>query len=132
MTVLVQPGFHHYQFRIRADQHEWLADLDRTVGGDDTGPNPHHLLESALAVCTAQTLTMYAERKQWPLQGLHVQVASETVDGKTQLQRRIELIGDLDDSQREKLLQIADRCPIHRVLTGPIAVHSELSSSPLT
>ncbi len=129
MTVRVEPGYHHYQFRVSAGQHTLIADVGRELQGDDSGPDPHQLIEAALAVCTAQTVTMYAERKQWPLQGVHVAVSVESAAAGSHFQRRIELHGELTTEQRQRLLEIANKCPIHRLLTGPIAVHSELTSA---
>lgn len=126
MSVTVQPAYHRYQFRVLAGQHELIADLARDVQGDDTGPDPHQLIEAALAVCTAQTVTMYAQRKAWPLREIHVRVGVESREGSSHFLREIDLIGELAEEQRQRLLDIANKCPIHRILTGPIVVQSEL------
>ncbi len=129
MTVRVEPGYHHYQFRVHAGRHTLIADVGHELQGDDSGPDPHQLIEAALAVCTAQTLAMYAERKQWPLQGVHVAVQVDSTAGGNRFQRRIELNGELSDEQRQRLLEIANKCPIHRILTGAITVQSDLVAS---
>ena len=112
--------------------HRWLADEPEDLGGANAGPNPDHLLLSALGTCTAVTLTMYARRKQWPLAGVKVELAFNP-DGKpeagTDISRKVELQGELDDSQRERLLQIANACPIHKALVGEVRIATTLADA---
>jgi putative redox protein len=107
-------------------RHTWTADEPIDDGGTDTGPSPTELLESSLAACTAATLRMYADRKQWPLASANVAVHAELRDGVTHLQRTLTLTGDLTQEQRERLLQIARQCPVSKMLTGEIRIESAL------
>ena len=128
MTVTVRKASdgklkQHLQF----NQHHWFSDVSTELGGDDAGPDPHALLGAALGSCTALTLHMYAKRKNWPLQDVQVQMDEQSADGTTTLVRRITLIGDLDHAQREQLLAIANKCPIHRILSGKILIDTALT-----
>lgn len=107
---------------ITVDGHRLRADEDADQGGDNTGPAPHELLLAALGACTAMTLKMYAERKGWPLANAHVTLNGEHVDGRFVISRRIALAGELDAGQRQRLIEIAGRCPVHRTLAGEIAI----------
>lgn len=120
-----------YTVRLGDDRgHQWLADEPAEQGGANAGPDPHRLLLSALGACTAITLKMYAERKGWPLDGVEVALDfnpdGKPEDGSNQIRRRIAVHGKLDEQQRERLLQIANACPIHKVLSGEIRIDSAL------
>jgi len=111
---------------VEIDGHMILADGSLAENGDDLGPNPHALLDAALGACTALTLKLYAERKGWPLENADVTIRHEETPGVYNLHREITLRGDLSDEQRERLLEIANKCPIHRVLSGEINIDSKL------
>lgn len=103
-----------------------VSDEPTEVGGDDSGLAPHELLDAALGSCTALTITLVARRKQMPLTDVHVEVSHETVEGVYRMHRRIELIGNLTDEQKIYLLGIANKCPVHRTLSGKIEIESAL------
>ena len=123
-----------YTTEILARHHSFLADEPEQVGGADLGPTPYELLSSSLGACTAMTLQMYARRKKWDLKNVmihlehfkeHAADCDDCENPKSRIdhfQKTIELEGDLDDKQRERLLEIADRCPVHRTLTGDIMI----------
>lgn len=108
--------------------HAWNADEPAEVGGGNTAPTPERLILASLGACTAITLKMVADRRKLPLTG--VQVELQLNPGKPEagndIVRRIVLQGDLDDEQRAQLLKAANACPMHKLLTGEIRVHTEL------
>ena len=110
-------------------EHEWLADEPLEFGGGNAGPSPERLLLSSLGACTAITLQMYAARKQWPLQSIEVELqfnpAGRPASGND-ITRKIVLKGELDSEQRERLLQIANACPIHKVLSGEVRIDTTI------
>lgn len=132
--VSVALGRDHYRCEVRARSHELIADEPKAVGGSDQGPTPYEYLGAALGSCTAITLRMYADRKGWPLEAVEVSVSHEKVHardcdceteatGRIDLMRRdIALLGELNGEQRVRLMEIADRCPVHRTLLGDIVV----------
>jgi putative redox protein len=107
--------------------HRWSADVAPAQGGDDAGPDPHELLEAALGACTALTVTMVARRRQMPLEDVIVQVSREEADGVCRLTRQVELVGALDEAQREYLLGIAKQCPVHKTLMGRFEIDTSLA-----
>ncbi|WP_250434463.1 MULTISPECIES: OsmC family protein [unclassified Caballeronia] len=126
-SVTASIGNIDYQVRLGDGTHSWVADEPAGIGGGDTGPEPASLLLASLGACTSITLKMYAKRKEWPLEGVHVELSmTSTADG-TNIDRRIALTGALSDDQRERLLQIANACPMHKVLSGAIHIESGLA-----
>jgi len=133
-----------YRTEILAGTHRLVADEPLSAGGTDSGPDPYGLLLAGLGACTSITLRMYADHKQWPLQSIDVHLnhrkihakdckGCESDSGKVDLiEREIELIGPLDASQRQRLLEIADKCPVHRTLTSEIVVKTHLRDADIT
>jgi len=117
-----------YQVTHRNDRFDWLADEPTEEGGGDTGPAPFELLLSSLGACTSITLKMYAARKGWALTEVDVSLTLASDDIGSTIERRITLHGELDDAQRARLLQIANACPVHKLLNRPIKVDSSLAA----
>lgn len=115
-----------HQQTIEVGPHTFVGDEPTESGGDDAGPAPHELLAVALGCCTSMTVKMYADRKGWPLERVHVEVAQEKVGEARVFRRAITLEGALDGDQRAKLLEIAGKCPVHKTLTGEIRIESAL------
>lgn len=105
-----------------------ISDVPAAHGGEDAGPEPHDLLDAALGACTAITVTMVAQRKQWPLEDVRVKITREEANGLYKLHRKVELVGALDATQRDYLLGIANKCPIHKALNGRFEVTTELAT----
>jgi putative redox protein len=106
--------------------HVLIADTSADNGGDDLGPDPHELLDAALASCTALTLTLYARRKGMNLIDIEVEVDHVENDGVYRMRRELRLVGELSADERLKLLEIANRCPLHRTLSGRFEITSRL------
>jgi putative redox protein len=117
-----------FQIRLEDGTHTWLADEPASLGGGDTGPDPDSLLLSSLGACTNITLRMYAKRKGWPLEAIGVLLSMKTGAEGTTIDRQITLTGPLDDEQRERLLQIANACPVHKILSGTIRIDSRVDA----
>jgi putative redox protein len=127
-----------FRVAINADGHRLMGDEPEKYGGTDTGPSPYDLLSAALASCTVITLNMYARRKRLPLESVRVDVQHGKIHAEACLDcesekgkidrfvRTIHLRGDLTEAQRERMLEIADRCPVHRSLHGEIDIRSRL------
>lgn len=110
---------------LQFDTDRWQADLDRSAGGGEH-PSPHEILDSALAACTALTLELYVQRKQWPVRQVRVEVGHVQDGAVYRLDRRVTVDGDLTDEQRASLLRIAQACPVHKTLTGEIAIETRV------
>lgn len=131
-------GSGKYAQTICAGHHRLRSDEPLTYGGSDTGPSPYQLLLASLGACTSMTLRMYAEQKGWPLERVAVELrhekihaadceTCETKEGKVdRIERVIELVGPLDEAQRQRLLEIANKCPVHRTLHSEVIIPTRL------
>ena len=137
-TVSVEEAGGKFTQAIQTGAHTLLSDEPRDVGGDDRGPTPYDLLLASLGACTSMTLRMYATRKEWPLEHVKVTLRHEKIhcadcDSKTgmidNIEREIELVGDLSDDQRARLHEIADRCPVHRTLMSEKRIETTVVDS---
>jgi putative redox protein len=135
--VVVNAAASKYAQDISVGAHLLHADEPLESGGGDMGPTPYELLLAALGACTSMTLRMYAEQKQWPLQGVQVRLTHSrmhaedcsTCDTKQGMLNRVDaeilLVGDLSAEQRERLMEIAERCPVHRTLVSEIYIRTQ-------
>jgi putative redox protein len=136
--VVVHGSAKSFAQEIAVGGHRLVADEPVAAGGADTGPGPYDLLLAALGSCTSMTVALYARRKQWPLESVKVRLrhakvhATDCEDCETKvvmldrIERDIELEGPLDEEQRARLLEIANKCPVHRTLTSEIAIRTRL------
>jgi len=120
-------GEEDYVVSLHARKHEILADEPEEIGGTDQGPTPYELVLAGLGACTSITLKMYAQRKGWALEDIDVTLEMVVEKGETPLiTRRIKVKGDLTSDQCDRLLQIANSCPVHKLLANPIKLESAL------
>jgi putative redox protein len=126
--VVSQFGEGHLQQKLTAGDLQFLSDAYVTNGGDGSGPTPHEYLGAALAACTSMTLKMYAGRKLMNLVNAIVTVDIERIDDVEIFKREIELQGSLSAEEKERLLEIANKCPIHKALAGDIQIKTQLAN----
>jgi putative redox protein len=122
MDIKVVRGEGKLQHVVEVGPHKLIADAPSQYGGDDAGFTPHDLLASSLGACTALTLNMYAQRKGIDLQKVDVTVEHADKDGGYVFNRHLTFHGNLTDEQKTSLLGIADKCPIHKILSGKIEI----------
>ena len=116
----------HYQTIIKVDNHIVIADEPIAVGGQETGASPRGLLLASLGSCTAITLRMYIDRKMWAVDEITIGLELFGMPGETLIEQRLSFKGDLNNDQRKRLVQIANACPIHKILAGSIRIETEL------
>lgn len=117
-----------YTTTLKAGKFNLIADEPKEENGQDLGPKPTELLNAALASCTAITMKMYAERKGWDLREANVEVdfVRDVKNGKTTFTKKIELFGNLDEEQKNRIYEIGAKCPVHRIIQGAVEIESEL------
>jgi putative redox protein len=123
-----------YTTQVQARDHHWLGDEPTELGGQDKGMTPSEMLCGALATCTAITLRMYASRKEWSLEEVNVKVEHHTSRQRTDLEktesdlfiRHIEFKGALTEDQKVRLIQIANKCPVHKTLSHASDIDTRL------
>lgn len=135
--VLVEEKDHKFAQHVSTASHYWLADEPVKVGGKNTGPDPYDHVLAGLGACTSMTLRMYAERKKLPIEHIKVELTHtrdykddcdncEQQNGMEAIVRNISYVGDLDEQQQKRFLEIADKCPVHKTLHNNVAVVSKL------
>lgn len=115
----------NYTVIAQARHHDIISDVKKELGGGDHGLNPHEILEASLGACTAITILMYANRKQISLEDVQVEVQVLSEGSESVINRKIKLIGNLSDEQRKRLMEIADLCPIHKLLKSNITIQNQ-------
>ncbi|TVQ52641.1 MAG: OsmC family peroxiredoxin [Phycisphaerales bacterium] len=139
--VAVRVGEKGYRADVTLGEHALVADEPKSMGVEDVGPNPYDLLLASVGTCKAMTLRMYADRKGWYLGGVEVRLTHRRIHAKDcaeceadagrveVIDAEIELHGDLSDEQRERLLEIADRCPVHKTITSDLTIRTKIADS---
>ncbi|MES2446677.1 MAG: OsmC family protein [Bacteroidota bacterium] len=125
ITAITELDQSRYKTKVFSDGHLVYADEPESLGGTNEGMTPGALLLASLGSCTAITIRMYADRKEIPLETIKVDLAickEEEMSKETTITRKIEFTGDITQEQRERLMVIADKCPIHKLLTNPIKI----------
>ncbi|HYG02780.1 MAG TPA: OsmC family protein [Chryseosolibacter sp.] len=125
--VSARIGRDRYKTEITLDSHTLIGDEPTSVGGTDLGPSPGDFLRMSLASCTAITLRMYADRKDFDVNGIEVKVFSDESDGVNFFRTVVNITGKLDEAQQNRMYQIAKKCPIHKILTSPAEIMTELN-----
>jgi putative redox protein len=140
-VVVSESGQGLFTQQLLDGRHELLADEPQSAGGNDLGPGPYELLLMALGACTSMTVRLYANRKQWPLQRVTVRLKhsrnypQDCKDCESKpvlldhIDRELEFSGQLSSEQIAKLLEIADKCPVHRTLSQPIGISTRLRAA---
>ena len=139
LDVVASTNNEEFTTQIKAGKHKLTADEPTNVGGNDFGPTPYGYLLAALGSCTTMTLQMYAKRKGWPLEEavVHLKYAKDYLEDMEEaerpdrkmdhIDRLLELKGPLNDEQKARLIEIADKCPVHKTLHAPVVVHTTLA-----
>lgn len=120
ITVKVSSWDEPYKTLLKARNHYWMIDEPEELGGKDSAAKPSEYLAGALGGCMTITMQMYAARKKWSLESVEVFIEMERLSDRTIIRKKISLLGDLTQEQENRLLQVAESCPIHKILTLPV------------
>jgi putative redox protein len=126
MEVTTHRGTGPLQQVIQIGEHRLLTDLTPEFGGEDSGPEPHDILAAALAACTTLTVTLYAKRKGYALDEVQVAIRHGQEGAAYALHRTIRYLGGLSDEEKARLTDIANKCPVHKTLSGQINITTEM------
>ena len=118
-------GVHDFVVKSTVRNHEIFSDVSVAIGGQDQAMNPHEILETALAACTSITVKLYAKRKNMKLDDVEVTVHTVSEGKEAVISRKIKLIGTLSTEETSRLFEIADKCPIHKLLTNQVTIQTE-------
>jgi putative redox protein len=129
MEVTTHRGSGPLQQVIEIGPHRLLTDAPVEAGGEASGPQPHDLLAAALAACTTLTVNLYARRKGWQLDEVLVSVKHGQEGAAYALHRSIRYVGQLSEDEKARLTEIANKCPVHKTLSGQIQITTEMDSS---
>lgn len=122
MHITAARGTGPLQAAIQVGRHTVLSDAPAALGGEDSAPEPHDLLAAALAACTILTVTMFARRRGMALEDVRVTLEHGQQDGAYLLRRQVQFVGNLSDDDKARLLDIANKCPVHKTLSGTIRI----------
>jgi len=123
-TALI--GRTQYQTVVNSGGHSLITDEPIEVGGSDTGMNPFSLLLASLASCTVITLRMYIDRKMWPIEEIKADVEMFKTLSGTRIETKLSFKGEVSDEQKDRLLKIANACPVHKILVGNIDINTNI------
>lgn len=129
-NVTVNIGIEKYKTEVLIGAHSLLIDEPVLMGGKDLGPTPIDLLLSSLGTCKAITMRMYADQKNWPLNSIEIALEAEVLKSEngqlTQINVQVKFNGDLDEKQKERILRVGEKCPVHKILNNPIQIETNL------
>jgi putative redox protein len=125
MEVIVQRGEGKLQHVIEIGPYRLLSDAAKIYGGQESGPEPHDILAASLGACTAITVMMYAHRKKFDLQDIEVRVDHSHVEGVYVMKCHLKYIGNLTEEEKNRMTEIATKCPVHKTLVGQIRIETD-------
>lgn len=127
-TATVRIGTEPFVTSVKSGSHEIVVDEPGELGGADSGPDPYGLLLGALGSCKAITASMYAKRKGWPLEAIELDLRHDRADDHETIDVTIRLFGDLDEKQRDRIVEIAGKCPVEKTIKGELRVRATLDN----